>query len=278
MKREIAILIIFVISLGCGQITNIRILSDTEKQINIENSNQTNFFLIELKVWNKTKEINTIKAYENYLKTFPKGKYIRKARIGKTTILDKQAWAKVRQNNFDDYVNYLNLFPYGKHARDVRAVIKKSCILSDAQIAQINKWQRDKNQRVSGGIEKLIFAGVDCLNSEGEWINHVRGRKIYNILKNCNSKQIIEAVANVMIIRIDRPRVLLLMIKIGVLGTEKILNKLLLKCDNKLMAEDYINSGSKELHEGGMAWAETYRHWIKNSDDDGSCRANWGKF
>ena len=59
-------------------------------------------------------------------------------------------------------------------------------------------------------------------------------------------------------------------------GTQSPLNDLLMKYGDKSMAEDYINSGSKELHEGGAAWARANGYSIRAGP--GSHRVGWGSF
>jgi hypothetical protein len=54
------------------------------------------------------------------------------------------------------------------------------------------------------------------------------------------------------------------------------LNDLLLVHGDKSMAEDYLNAGSKELHDGGAAWARANGYTIKSGF--GSSRVSWGSF
>jgi hypothetical protein len=56
-----------------------------------------------------------------------------------------------------------------------------------------------------------------------------------------------------------------LVVKLGVPGTQKALNDLLMEYGDEEMAEDYLNCGSNELYDGGVAWAEANGYYILTS-------------
>ena len=231
-------------------------------------------------LWRDARKKNTIQAYEEYLAKHPHGKFAYQARNKKRAILaEEQMWQKAKWDNaFKGYANYLSSFPRGKYAGEARRAIPKFYLLSDAQIAQINKWQRVKNPKAKrlDNVEQLLFTGANCLDSNANWTNHTRGRQVYDILKGYHSKLLTIAMTRVVLMKVNRLRILFLVVKLGVFGTQKPLNDLLLKYGNKSMAEDYINSGSKELYEGGKTWANAHGYLI--STGWGSHRVGWGRF
>jgi outer membrane protein assembly factor BamD (BamD/ComL family) len=233
----------------------------------------------EAEAWAKTQEANTVESYANYLKSYPTGRYVREAMEKKARLVEELVWRRTKQSDtFKGYADYLSSYPRGKYAGKARLAIPKFYLLSDAQITQIGKWQRAKNSKAKrlDNVEKLLFTGANCLNSGANWTNRSRGRQVYDILKKYNSQLLAKAMTRVVLMEIDRLRVLFLVVKLGVPGTQKPLNDLLLEYGNKSMAEDYLNSGSKELYEGGKAWASANGYWI--STGWGSSRVSWGGF
>jgi hypothetical protein len=73
-----------------------------------------------------------------------------------------------------------------------------------------------------------------------------------------------------------RLRALFLGIKLGIPGSEEKLVVILEKYGDKTMAEDFLNSGSSRLYEGGRQWVIERGHMI--SFGPGSRRVSWGKF
>ena len=87
---------------------------------------------------------------------------------------------------------------------------------------------------------------------------------------------LVEAIIKAVLTRRNRLRVLFLVVKLGIPGTQKSLNAVLFKHGSKSMCEDYLNSGSKELGDGGERWANS--HGYKISSGGGSHRVSWGSF
>ncbi|MCP4954383.1 MAG: hypothetical protein GY919_02010 [Photobacterium aquimaris] len=54
------------------------------------------------------------------------------------------------------------------------------------------------------------------------------------------------------------------------------MNRVLKKYGNKSMAEDFLNSGSEILAEGGRSWARA--HGLTVARGKGSHRSTWGRF
>ena len=161
---------------------------------------------------------------------------------------------------------------------DSRTAIKKLNLLTDAQIDKISKGDNSEinTENKSTIIEKLIIVGANCLDENANWTNRYKGRNIYNILKSYDSESLSNSMSKVVLMQIDRKKVLFLVAKLGIPGTQKPLNDLLLKYGDKWMAEDYLNSGSGELSSGGRKWAQIHGYNI--SSGYGSNRIEWGKF
>jgi hypothetical protein len=96
------------------------------------------------------------------------------------------------------------------------------------------------------------------------------------MLQNKDSIVLSKAMTNVILMNVNRMQVLMLVVKLGVYGTENALNELLLKYGDKAMAVDYLNCGSKKLYEGGVAWARKNGYSIIKGP--GSSRVKWGSF
>jgi len=73
-----------------------------------------------------------------------------------------------------------------------------------------------------------------------------------------------------------RLQVLFVAVKLGIAGSEEKLVEVLEAFGDKSMAEDYLNSGSSKLYEGGRAWAQ--RRGYRVDTGIGSHRVSWGRF
>lgn len=234
---------------------------------------------IEVAVWKKAETENLVEAFDDYLKRFPEGRYARKAQNRKSALLEQQAWEKAKAaNSFTSYGEYIKSYPRNPHAEEARKEIAKSYKLNDAEIANVAKLQQDKPAEAKKAeyIDKLIFSGANCLDSNANWIDRVKGRQIYDMLKKYDSQTLTDSMIRVVLIEIDRLKVLFLVVKLGVSGTQKPLNDLLMEYGDKSTAEDYLNCGSKDLYDGGAAWAKAHGGYI--STGWGSHRFGWGSF
>jgi len=74
----------------------------------------------------------------------------------------------------------------------------------------------------------------------------------------------------------SRLQTIFLSIKLGIPGSEDLLGAILMVYGDQGMAEDYLNSGSGELHAWASRWAEAKGYKVRAGT--GSHRANWGIF
>lgn len=73
-----------------------------------------------------------------------------------------------------------------------------------------------------------------------------------------------------------RSRTLILAVKLGIPGSHDKLGALLMVYGDRSMAEDYLNSGSDELHDWAVKWGKAHGYSIHTGP--GSNRAAWGRF
>jgi hypothetical protein len=126
-------------------------------------------------------------------------------------------------------------------------------------------------------VDMLIATGASLLDNNADWTNPGEARKVYDAIKKYDDQTIIEGlVRKVISDEKSRVRVLFLGVKLGIGGTEERLNKILDEQGDKKMAEDFLNSGSQALYEGGKRWAQ--RHGYTIITGMGSHRVQWGHF
>ncbi|MFH1210537.1 MAG: hypothetical protein V1645_01345 [archaeon] len=125
-------------------------------------------------------------------------------------------------------------------------------------------------------VSVLVVNGARCLDDNANWTNRERAKRIYDILKSLNHSLVIESLVRQVMIKDDRLKVLFLGVKLGILGSQERLVEVLMDHGDKLMAEDFLNSGSQDLHEGGRKWASAHGFTIHSGM--GSHRAQWGRF
>jgi hypothetical protein len=115
------------------------------------------------------------------------------------------------------------------------------------------------------------------LNNNGQWSNRSKARPAYDDLRMLNSKAVTISLCQQVVARPKlQTRILLLAIKLGINGSEDELIAVLFVYGNKSMAEDYLNSGSGKLADGGRKWAAVNGYRI--STGYGSHRSGWGSF
>lgn len=133
------------------------------------------------------------------------------------------------------------------------------------------------SQEDFGIINGDILASCALLSEDGKWSDRAKATELYGRLKAANKKAVSMILCQETISRPDmRTRVLLLAIKLGIEGSEADLNAVLKEYGDKPMAEDYLNSGSDQLHEGGVVWANS--HGYRVASGQGSHRSAWGRF
>lgn len=101
--------------------------------------------------------------------------------------------------------------------------------------------------------------------------------KIYDLIfefdHGLSTNALVDAVAQG---SLNRLHVLFLAVKLGIPGSEAQLNELLMQVGDVAMAEDYLNSGSNLLYQGGEQWATSRGYYIE--EGPGSSHTSWGQF
>lgn len=124
--------------------------------------------------------------------------------------------------------------------------------------------------------EKIVIASA-LLTLSGTWTQASTARVKYDELCTLNKKAVTISLCQQVVARpLLKTRILLLAIKLGIEGSENELVGVLFEYGDKSMAEDYLNSGSGTLAEGGRRWANA--HGYRVSTGYGSHRSGWGKF
>jgi hypothetical protein len=225
--------------------------------------------------WKKTAAIDTVEAYQGFIARYPGSSYSREAR---ERIASRQ-WEIARTtDDIPSYEAFLMKHQKSKQAPAARERLKKLYALSSEEIREISerRTKKDGTAEQPGVYSRLIMAGANCLDDNARWTDPEQGRTVYNILKASDGTKVVESMRRVIVTTINRKRVLFLAVKLGIPGTQQALNNLLLAYGDKSMAEDYLNSGSRELHDGGEAWARKNGYRINTGP--GSSRVRWGSF
>jgi hypothetical protein len=101
---------------------------------------------------------------------------------------------------------------------------------------------------------KLIAAGAEVLDREGDWTDLTEGRRIYDELKGKDSTIVTKALVRQVLESNRRLQVLFLAVKLGIPGSEDRLNDVL----------------------GAQRWANKRGYYIATGM--GSHRVGWGRF
>ena len=126
-------------------------------------------------------------------------------------------------------------------------------------------------------IDCIITTGALLLTDDAEWTDRNEARDVYDLIKRYDNGMVVDGlVRKVIQDATNRLHVLFLGIKLGIPGSQERLNKVLDEHGDKKMAEDFLNSGSSELYDGGKRWANT--HGFSIMSGMGSHRASWGNF
>jgi hypothetical protein len=225
--------------------------------------------------WKKTRELDTVSGYESFASRYPKSSYANQAR---DQIVAKK-WEGVKAlDTIRAYEDFIMEYPKSSFVSGARERLKVLYNLDPREIKNITNLQKAKDSRVDQPdlVSRLLMAGANCLDDNAQWINLEQGRAIYQMLKNYDGRTLTDSMRRVIVVSINRLHVLFLVVKLGVNGSEQALNELLLDYGNKSMAEDYLNSGSIGLHDGGAAWAR--RNGYRIQSGPGSHRVRWGSF
>ncbi len=126
-------------------------------------------------------------------------------------------------------------------------------------------------------IDCLIQSGASMLDDQADWTNPRQAREIYNTIKRFGNGHVTESLVRIVLAnKANRLKVLILGVKLGIQGSETRLNQVLVDYGDVRMAEDFLNSGSEKLYEGGKQWGHKNGYEIQTGE--GSHRTNWGSF
>jgi len=152
------------------------------------------------------------------------------------------------------------------------------CIISIVynlpQFVKEIKWNLQTENATE--IVALVVEGANCLDESANWTCGGRSREIYGQLQKWNPTYVTNALVRQVLHPNKRLQVLFLSIKLGLSGSEEKLVEVLIEHGNKSMVEDFLNSGSVKLREGGEIWAKN-NGFIINAGE-GSHRAYWGQY
>jgi hypothetical protein len=142
---------------------------------------------------------------------------------------------------------------HGRYREPQRMVVYK---LSEATIDDMYIASNKNRLHITKEkLDSLIWNAAILVNKHGGWIKPERATKLYYILKHLDSYQVVNSLIRHVHHPVFRSQVLVVGIKLGFPGTEERLNQILMRSGNKTMAENYLNSGSRILREGGERWA-----------------------
>jgi hypothetical protein len=153
-----------------------------------------------------------------------------------------------------------------------------------AKVAQSDAAPLVREAAIGRQVDLVILSGARLLNDDASWTDSRHGREIYDRLRSMDQEIVIKAIVRMVARRrsgphggnVSRIHILFLAVKLGISGSEDRLNNLLLTAGDKSMAEDYLNSGSSVLYDGGARWANARGYSINTGA--GSNRVGWGKF
>ena len=75
--------------------------------------------------WKKAQQTNTVESYQSFLKSYPSGKYVTKAK----SAIENFEWEKANQSKLlGDYLNYLKKYPNGQFVAQAKAEADKQMV------------------------------------------------------------------------------------------------------------------------------------------------------
>ena len=126
-------------------------------------------------------------------------------------------------------------------------------------------------------LDKKVVATASLVTSAGGWTDKSSGRTLYDELLAASGKAVKISLCQQLLAHPElQTSIVLLGIKLGISGSENELVGILFVYGNKSMAEDYLNSGSNILNDGGYRWARANGYNVQRGY--GSHRSNWGSF
>lgn len=126
-------------------------------------------------------------------------------------------------------------------------------------------------------IDKAVVDCAELLTTSGQWLDRDAARTKYENLLALDNKAVTISICQQVAARQSMQiQLVLLAVKLGIPESEDELVAVLFEYGNKRMAEDFLNSGSAILSEGGRKWANSHGYNVQSGF--GSNRAGWGRF
>lgn len=126
-------------------------------------------------------------------------------------------------------------------------------------------------------LDKKVVACASLVTRSGDWTDATLGRTRYDELRSSNGKAVKISLCQQVLAHPElQTSIVLLAIKLGISGSENELVGVLFEYGDVSMAEDYLNSGSSLLNDGGYRWANANGYNVRRGF--GSHRSNWGSF
>jgi hypothetical protein len=234
--------------------------------------------------WEKASALDTVEGYESFIERVKKV-YDDSSRFSRD--IEQRAREKIFLKNWQmtyakdtvqGYEEYIMEHPRSEFVGVARDRLKVLYRMSAKEINAAVAAQNSRNAKAlqSDIVSRMIMAGANYIDDNAGWTDYNEGRKIYDYLKRADMGKVIESMQRVIVVHINRMHVLFLAVKLGLRGSEEALNSLLLTYGDVSMAEDYLNSGSSILNEGGRKWAKANGYMI--GVGMGSHRVSWGSF
>ena len=126
-------------------------------------------------------------------------------------------------------------------------------------------------------LDRKVVECASLVASSGDWTDSELGRMRYNELRSANGKAVKITLCQQVLAHPElQTSIVLLAIKLGISGSEDALVGVLLEYGDPSMTEDYLNSGSNILENGGYRWASAHGYDVRKAA--GSHRSYWGRF
>jgi hypothetical protein len=126
-------------------------------------------------------------------------------------------------------------------------------------------------------LDKKVVEIASLITHSGGWTDGILGKTMYDELRAIDGKAVKISLCQQLLAHPElQTSIVLLGIKLGISGSENELVGILFVYGDKLMAEDYLNSGSNILNDGGYRWARAHGYNVQRGY--GIHRSTWGTF
>ncbi|GFO68778.1 hypothetical protein GMLC_23570 [Geomonas limicola] len=133
------------------------------------------------------------------------------------------------------------------------------------------------NSETFAAIDEKVVACGSLLSRSGSWTDTSKAKTLYDGLLGMDKRAVTISICQQIVARPQlQVQILLLAIKLGIPDSENELVGVLFEYGDKSMAEDFLNSGSQRLSDGGRRWANARGYRV--STGFGSHRSGWGRF